>query len=59
MLCFCLRRGREGGRQAGGAGGLPVLRWHGASYGREERVAVVLRAALFQDQAQIVLLHLL
>lgn len=38
---------------------MPLLRGDGAGHGRAESVEVLLSAALFQDQAQIILHHLL
>jgi hypothetical protein len=55
---FCLRRGREGRVDAGGAGGVSVLRGDGASRGRTEPVEALFRASLFPEQAQALLHHL-
>lgn len=58
MSGVCLRRGREGDREAAGAGGLPLLRGDDTGHGRGEPVAPLLPPSLLPNQAPL-LLHLL
>lgn len=51
----CLRRGREGVREATGSWIVPSLWWKGASHGCGNAVEILLLASVLQDQEEVFL----